>query len=194
MTAKTFAKVRVTNYKKGGISTRLMNKKLLIPGVILVLCLPLFLIAAGVTSYLLPRQYYSRVRIEYKGSEGQLTEAFQAARQSVKNEVTLQPVRNTSLHDIGVYDLNPLQAANLANSIGIALGKTFNRDETSDQQSFRIWEKAEVALAPARPNVGVFMLIATAAGMLFALSGGVLIIVALVTRNSRPQIPLTVAI
>ena len=171
-----------------------MNKKLLIPGVLLLLCLPLFTIGAGLASYFLPRQYYSRVRVEYKGPERQLTEAFQAAQRSVKSELRLRPVRNTSLYDIGIYDPNPQQAAEKANSLGVALRDTLNREDSSDRESFRIWEKAEVALAPARPNVSAFMLIAAAAGMLFALSGGVLIIVALVTRNSRSQTPLTVAI
>ena len=178
-----------------------MNKKLLIPGVLLVLCLPLFLIAAGVTSYLLPRQYYSRMQVEYSdlehrdnSRERQLTEAFQVARQSVKNEVTLQPVRNTGLYTIGVFDPNPQRAADLANSIGIAMRDILHRSDLPDRDSFKIWEKAEVARGPARPNVGMFMLIAAAVGMLFALVGGVLIIVALVTRNSRPQAPLTVAI
>ena len=56
-----------------------MNKKLLIPGVLLLLCLPLFLITEGITAYLLPRHYMSEVIVDYRGSESQLTEAFHVA-------------------------------------------------------------------------------------------------------------------
>ena len=167
-----------------------MNKKLLIPGVLLLLCLPLSLIAAGITSYALPRQYFSRARIEYKGPEQQLNEAFQAATQLSKHQVTLQPIRNTSLIDIGTFEPNPQQAADRANTVAVTLQQTFRGEDQNDQDRVKIWEKAEVSLAPAKPNVPAFFLIAAAIGMLFAFLGFVLVIVAFVTRKSETVPPL----
>ena len=95
------------------------------------------------------RQYYSRVRVQYGSgavfgravpdaeAEKVLLDLLPKGDASVK----LQAIRNTSLFDIGVFSTDPKAAADRANELAVAMGKTLNTDP--DRQVFKIWEKAE---------------------------------------------------
>lgn len=96
------------------------------------------------------RQYYSRVRVEYGGgpvfgrapsadAEKVLRDLLPKGDASVK----LEAIRNTGLFDIGVFSPDPKAAADRANELAVALGRTLNTDP--DKQVFKIWEKAEIS-------------------------------------------------
>ena len=88
------------------------------------------------------RQYYSRVRVEYRAPAG--ADAEKSLRDFLLKEdssVKIEAVRNTGLFDIGVFSPDPKAAADRANHLAVLLGQTLNTDP--DRQVFRIWEKAE---------------------------------------------------
>ena len=88
------------------------------------------------------RQYYSRVRVEYRAPAG--ADAEKSLRDLLLKEdssVKLQAIRGTGLFDMGVFSPDPKAAADRANQLAVLMGKTLNTDP--DRQVFRIWEKAE---------------------------------------------------
>jgi capsular polysaccharide biosynthesis protein len=181
------------------------KSKLAIAGVALILCLPVFAVAAGLYCYFAPREYYARTTIEYsRPNIDDLRQAFSAAVLPFRQSADLQNVRNTSLYEIGVYHLDPQEAANRANTIALTLQQTLGADDwlhvagaESDPdvaaiesrmrgRAVKIWERAERPAAPSRPNVFVVMLLGVASGIFVAVIGGVLLIVA--SSRSTPVV------
>ncbi|MDR3406137.1 MAG: hypothetical protein P4L99_26865 [Chthoniobacter sp.] len=146
--------------------------------------------------------------------------AFLLAARPYSKSASLQEVRNTGLYEIGIYDADPRQAANKANGIATTLQEKLkpaappppsrlpgnatiaereaaalaNAEAQMNARSrspvVRIWEKAEPAAVPARPNVPLILFIAIAGGMVFAAFGAISLIVGLITRaDNVPSLP-----
>jgi len=177
------------------------KSKLVVLGAALVLCLPVFGVAAGLYCRFALREYYATTTIEFRRSNpDELRTAFSAAAPLRESEI-LENVRNTSLYDIGVHDRNPQDAANRANTIALTIQESFDSDDRTQAPSaesdpvaaiknwkgsaVKIWARAEPPVAPSRPNVLIVMILGLAPGLVLAGLGGVLLIVA--SGRSAPE-------
>lgn len=148
-------------------------------GIVLILLLPLFVVAAGLYSSLAPRWYFSEAIIEPGQISFQdLNQAFQEAAPNTSG-VELQKIENTDLVQIRVRDQNAQRAADKANSIASAL-------EQKLQERAPAFPRIKLPASPgafpaARPVVWATMLLAGVAGLFPATIG--LILVILGSRN-----------
>jgi uncharacterized protein involved in exopolysaccharide biosynthesis len=174
-------------------------------GIALILCLPVFGIVAGLYCHFAPREYYAETTIEFSyPNTGDLLKAFAAAAMPFRESAKFQNVRNTSLYDIGVYDLNPQEAANRANAIAATLQQKLGPDyqyhgsgSESDPRAamiekamrrgpaVKIWVAATPSADPSRPDVFMVMILGLAPGLMLAGLGGMLLIV--VSSRSAPE-------
>jgi len=197
-TAGVSAKLAIAEIRSyGSPMSKAAQSKLIIAGAALILCLPVFGVAAGLYCRFAPREYYAETTIEFRNSNTvDLFNTFADVALPFRESANLKNVRNTSLYDIGVYDLNPQEAANRANTIAVTLQQKLGADEqlrVSGSESspaalawiksqagpaVKIWAKAMPPAAPSRPNVFIVMFLGLAPGLLLAGLGGVLVIVA----------------
>jgi hypothetical protein len=178
------------------------KSKLVVVGATLVLCLPVFGVAAGLYCRFVPREYYAQTTIEFRRSDpDELRKAFSVTAPPSRESASLENVRNTSLYDIGVYDLDPQEAANRANTIAETIRERFDSDDRAHasgaesdpaaaiknrlDRAVKIWARAAPPVAPSRPNVFIVMFLALAPGLLLAGLGGVLLIVG--PNQSAPE-------
>jgi len=200
-----------------------MKSKFTVIGIALLLCVPTFALIGGGVAYFSPRQYFSKCTVEYRGlNPAEFEQAFLTAAGPDHKAASLKEVRNTGLYEIGIYDADPQQAANKANTIAVTLQNKFKpaapptapklpgnatiaeREAAAlsnaevqmkfqiDGLPVRIWEKAEPATEPARPNVPLMLFIAITAGLVFAAFGAIFLIVGLITRaDNAPPLPKT---
>src|SRR5581483_5356261 len=103
-----------------------MKSKLTLVGIALLLCLPAFTLIGGGVAYCTPRQYFSKCTVEFADpNPAQFEQAFLTAAGTDRKSASLKAVRNTGLYEIGVYDADPQQAANKANTIAVILQNKF---------------------------------------------------------------------
>ena len=181
---------------------RATESKLVVAGVALILCLPVFAAVAGLYCYFTPRQYYAETTIEFRrSSPDDLRKAFHTAVLPFQQSAEFREVRNTALYEIGVYDLDPQQAANRANTTAATLQQQLGSEDqlrvTGPEPDprpaaiesqmrgpvIKIWERAEPPVNPSRPNVPAVMLLGLAPGLLLAGVGGVLLLIAFLSRQ-----------
>ncbi len=73
-------------------------------------------------------------------------EAIRALLPKNDPSVTLLPVRNTGLYEIGVHDSDPQLAAQRANNFALMLQAKLAT--TNPDKRFKLWERAEPPIVP----------------------------------------------
>jgi hypothetical protein len=144
-----------------------------------MLGLVIFPTATAISTYYLPRQFYSQSTVQFITLSSAVDPLHEIASVMAQYgpAVDVKPVRDTDLYELGIWDTNPAHAAMSANTAAMTLAQKF-------PAHVKIWEHAEPALAPGRPSVFHFIMMALAAGSLSFLIGLILFLVA---RAPRPQ-------
>jgi hypothetical protein len=167
-----------------------------VAGVVLLISFPLFVVAGAIYTYYRPREYYSRATVEIRYATDSALSTITNAVAADPHHLVLKNIPRTDLYEIGVFDQNRETAAIEANQIA----DTFSRLANISLPSFRsgsdnapltplvvkIWERAEPAFAPARPNVFRNMALFAGLGSLLAVGGGMLLITSLIRGRPRP--------
>lgn len=168
--------------------TKSTKTKLIVSGVILLLCLPASVIVAGIYAYSAPRWYFSSVFVEFVPAySADLRKAFEAASQQLGESVALNEVRNTDLFQITVHDTNPQEATDRANAF-VASFQT--KLEQSNVGRMSVKQLAEPASYPARPNVLMMILAGAGIGSIAAALGLSLLLIGLLnkTHDNRSEL------
>ena len=93
--------------------------------------------------------FFSQVTLEFVAPPG--TDAMATLQGLLPKDdpsVTLTQQRNTSLYEIGVYDLDRQKAADRANALAIAVRDALN--DKSSGKELKIWQRAVPGLHPIR--------------------------------------------
>lgn len=95
------------------------------------------------------RRHYAKATVEFgRPNDANAQNAIRALLPKDDPSVTLRTVRNTGLYEIGVYDLDPHNAAKRANELVATIHTSLN-DESAGKR-FKIWERAEPPIKPTR--------------------------------------------
>jgi hypothetical protein len=134
-----------------------------------------------------------------------MSTAQQAAGPDIKS-MELRQLRGRDLFEIGFYDRDPERAADRANEVALAVEQAFLKEVPKptpipgqsqadrvaaemnyDMQTMvcHMWEKAEPALAPSRPNVSFIMFAGIGGAVFFAGAGSILIMIGMAGRADR---------
>ena len=152
-----------------------MERKLRVfAGIFLILGIVLFPLAAGHTVYQMPQYYFSKATVEFKSKDSsgrpgkQVGQPFDPAVAQRAVEAVMAPlgagaealpIRQTDLYELRVWDQDPMQAAVKANMAAITL-------QQQNPIRVKLWEKAEPALAPGRPQVMPYLAAGLGVGLL----------------------------
>ena len=158
------------------------SSKTIAAGIGLLLCLPLFVIAAGVWSYTMPKFYFSDAFVEVDDTPIQdLNTAFhQVAPES--SDVRLEKVQNTDLVVVHVRDSDAQKAADRANAIASGLQERLQKQVAQMPQ---IAMRAEPGTIAMRPRVLLNMLVGGVLGLFAALAGIIVIILGSGGRTAK---------
>jgi hypothetical protein len=148
------------------------SKKIAV-GIGLLLCLPLFVVAAGVLSYTMPKFYFSDAFIEVGETPIQDLNATFDRVAPKSSDVRLEKVQNTDLVVVHVRDSDAQRAADRANAIASALQDGLQKQVTGMP---RIKMPAEPGTIAMRPRVLLNMLVGGVLGLFAALVGLILIV------------------
>ena len=172
------------------------NLKLIVTGAVLLLCLPAFALTGGLLSYYLPRQYYSKTALEIHSNQADFSRAFQVAAAPYLEAVTMRQVQ-PDLIEIGVWDTDAQRAADRANSIATKIQRVLASAPPAEgatsvdsgarieamlrPPAVKVMERAEPALEPGRPRVGLIMLFVAGGGAILTVLGVILMIIGFVS-------------
>jgi len=114
--------------------------------------------------------------------------AKEQAFQILRGRLNVQPLRNSSIIEVGFYSTDPVEAADLAN----ATTAVYRESITGEPHRYRVTiiDQARPPTAPCKPNVLLYLGIASVVAVTLALGGIVLIVLGRSSQKTSKPPPL----